>query len=96
MREIQRAANITDIMNAGQWMRQTALLLEEARAAGNMNAVQALNRQQGQACSALTANIVINQYDNQDDAAVIERLSRGDPGLAAMLAKVMGKAGFDS
>lgn len=96
VRELQRQANVTDILNAGQWMAQTALLLEKAQVDGNLNAAQALNRQLGQACGALTANIVINQYDNQDDAAVIERLSRGDAGLAAMLAKVMGKAGFDS
>jgi len=91
-----RNANVNDIISIGKWTAQTALLLKKAEEAGNLNAAQALNRQQGQACGALRENIVINQYDKQDDQAIIERLAKGDPAVAAMLHKVIGKPDFDS
>ena len=90
------AAGVADLYSIGRWTADALLLRQKAVDEGNLNAAQAIQRQLGQAIKALGGEIVINQYDKADDAAVIERLAKGDPKVAAMLAKLAGKPGFDA
>ena len=96
VRDAIRALQMTEIHTSSEWMKNTLMLLEKAKAEGNLNAAQALNRQLGQATGALTNNVAVNIYDTMDDQALIDRLTKDNKGLGAQLIKLLGRQSFDA
>ena len=76
LRQLWAGKPLEDIFTPQEWAGQTLDLLMEAREAGNWPAVANLNRQLGQAVTALRDSVTVVTDSAERDREIIEALAR--------------------
>lgn len=87
---------LNEIYTPQQWLADALVNKATAVAKGNHNAAQSYHRQIGQAIGVIGGEAIDLHVsvEKLDDKAIIDRLSKGNPELQAVLAKTAGKDSF--
>ena len=96
VRELLRAAKLSDIDSVTEWHGRVQADIEKARDDGAHASVMTGNRMIGQSLGAVQQNVVLDATSLMDDNAIIDRLAGGDEHKAAMLRAIIGADDFEA
>lgn len=94
--ELQNAAAVRNEITVDKIVALLMNSYKDAKAANQHGPATRCLELVGKTVGAFTDRLALSPADEQDDAALIERLARGDRAATAVLTRLIGKPRFDA